>query len=96
MSCISSTERARIVAQITTKEAQLAALNTAYTAALTASEIKSYKFDTGEGSQSTTRRDPAELYSQIRQIEMQLDRLYRRLNGGGIVNLNMRRRSYVR
>lgn len=96
MSCITSAERARIVAQINTKQAQLEAANAAYTAALSNVEIQTFRFDSGEGSQSTTRRKPAEISSEITRLESELNRLYRRLDGGGIVNMNLRRRRYGR
>lgn len=83
--------RARIEAQITSKTEQLAAVNTAYLNSLTNAEIQTYTLDTGEGKQSTTRRKPEELQRAIRILETDLERLYRRLNGGGLVNMNLRR-----
>ena len=91
MAYLSATDRARIEAQIVTKTAQLDAANTALTAALANVEISSYKFESGEGSQSASRRKPAEIQESIRQLENQIDRLYNRLSGTGIVNMNLRR-----
>jgi hypothetical protein len=93
MSCITSTERARIVTAITTKETQLAAVNAAYLESLTNAEIQTFTFDSGEGKQSTTRRKPGELADAINRLESEINRLRRRLTGGGIVNMNLRRRS---
>jgi hypothetical protein len=91
MAFISATARARIEAQIATKEAQLAAANTAYTAALGSGDVESYSLDTKEGKQATTLRSPAVLLKAIQQLESEINRLYRRLEGGGICNLNLRR-----
>ena len=96
MSCITSTERARIVAQITLKQSQLDAANSAYTAALANVEVQTIRFDSGEGSQTTTRRKPSEISAEITRLESEINRLYRRLEGGGIVNMNLRRRGYGR
>jgi hypothetical protein len=95
MSYLSSAIRTRIEQQIATKTAQLDAANTAYTAALANSEIQTFTLDTGEGKQSSTRRNPKQLLEVIRLLESDLDRLYRRLNGGGIVNMNLRRRGWA-
>lgn len=96
MAYLTSTLRARLQSQITAKEAQLAALNASYTAALENVEVSGYKLETGEGAQSASRRKPEEIYRSIRSLEADLDRLYRRLEGTGVVNFNLRRRSYVR
>lgn len=91
MAYLSSTDRARITAQIATKEAQLAAANAAYLDALTNAEVSSYKLDTGEGSQMVSRRNPTQLQKVINQLEAEIERLYRRLNGSGLCNMNLRR-----
>lgn len=96
MSCITSTQRAIIQARLDKKEAQLSALNDAYDESIENFGIKSFKFDSGEGSQSTTFRGPEEISREINRLETEINRLRRRLSGTGIVNLNLRRRSYVR
>lgn len=90
--CLTDARRARIKARITQKEAQLTALNTSYDAAISKSEISQYRFDSGEGSQSAKRRDPADILKSIASLESQLEYLYRQLNGGGLVRMNLRRR----
>lgn len=67
----------------------------AYEASLTDGDIAKYRLDTGSGSggeQETTLRSPAVLLQQIDTLEKQIDRLYRQLEGGGVVNMNLRRR----
>ena len=90
MSYLNSGERTRILALISTKETQLTAANTMLTEAL-ATDVQSYSFDSGEGKQSTTRRKISEIQQTIRSLEAELDRLYRRINGTGIVTMNLRR-----
>lgn len=86
-----STLYERIQAQITEKETQLTAANAALTRALEDAEVQSYAFDSGEGKQSATRRSPSELRTLIQGLESDLNRLYNRLSGGGIVRMNLRR-----
>lgn len=92
MGYIHPTELARIQAQIATKEAQLTAANDALTAALEAGDVQSYKFDSGEGSQSASRRGLKELTDMVTRLEQELNRLYNRVNGTGLVTMNLRRR----
>ena len=54
-------------------------------------DVLNYKFDSGEGSQSTVFRSVSEVSRTIRQLESQIDRLYRELLGHTIVNVNLRR-----
>lgn len=92
MSYLSPLNRQRILAQIATKETQLELANTAYSAALASGDTESYLFDSKEGKQSTTLRSPSVLFSQIQRLEADLDRLYRRLSGTGVITMNLRRR----
>lgn len=91
MVCISSATLARIQAQITVKEAQLAVANEAYLKALGSADTESYTFDSKEGKQATTLRSPSVISNEIKKIEAELNRLYNRLSGTGIVNMNLRR-----
>ena len=92
MSCLSSRIRARIQASIVKLEAQLVLANAAYDLALGSADVQAYEFDSKEGRQETTLRSPSVIAKEIDRIEAKLDRLYRRLEGGGIVNMNLRRR----
>lgn len=95
MSCLSTKRRARLQARITLREAQLVAANAAYDASLTDADVSKYRLDTGGGAggeQETALRSPAVLLGMVNALESQLDRMYRQLEGGGIVNMNLRRR----
>jgi len=89
MSYLTAAQIARIKARITVKEAALAGLDAAYTDAQT--KIKEYRFDSGEGSQRVMHRDLAEFSRQIAVLESEIDALYRRLDGTGVVNMGLRR-----
>lgn len=92
MGYLSSARKARIKARIVTKEAQLTAARTAYDAALASADTESYKFDSREGRQETVLRSPSVIAREIDRLESEIDRLYRKLEGGGLVSLNLRRR----
>lgn len=88
---INSGERARIIEEVTELDAQISALNTAYTASLSTSGTESYSVDTGQGRQSLKRRDPESLFKQINNLRIRRKRLIQELNGSINVNLRMRR-----
>ena len=95
MSCLSTARKARIQARITRLEALLVLAYASYEAAITDGNISKYRLDTGGGAggeQETALRSPAILLDQINQLEASLERLYRKLEGGGVVNMNLRRR----
>lgn len=82
----------RIQASITAKESQLALARTAYERLLTDGDTESYLFDSREGKQATTLRSPSVLAKEITRLEAEIDRLYRRASGTGLVNMNLRRK----
>jgi len=88
---INSTRNARIRARIETKESQLTAAETALENAMT--EIESYSLNTGEGTQTTKHRKIEDLLEAIRILESEIDKLYRKLNGTGLINMNLRRKN---
>ena len=90
MVCISTTELARINARITTYETLLTAADAAVLAAQT--DVESYRFDSGEATQQTKRRKLKDLLNNVESIEAILRRLNQRLNGTGVINLNLRRK----
>lgn len=83
------TRRTRMLAAIATREADLVALNTAYTEALTS--YRSYKLDTGGAEQQMMQRQIKELSEERTKLEKEIDALYRKLEGRGITSLKMRR-----
>lgn len=59
------------------------------------SSVKSYKFDSGDGSQSAVRRDFSEIQTQIEKLEATLARIQGELAGVGILSLKLRRKTPV-
>ena len=91
MTYLSSEKRAELEA----KKARLETLlNEAYDTyeSMLGSKNKSYRFDSGEGSQSATKHTLKEMTDTIEHLEAHLDHICRRLRGGLVVNLNVRRK----
>jgi len=93
MACITPARRTQLLTKISRLESQLETLYTAYETMIS-SGVSSYKFDSGEGSQSTNYRSLKEVSNEIERIESQIEKAYKQLNGGGIVNMNLRRKNY--
>jgi len=89
MSALTPAQEARVRELIAEKEAQLVTVRTAYTTAV--SEVESYTFNSGSASQSVKRQKLETLSEEQQRLEDQLDSLYRKLEGGGLANMNMRR-----
>lgn len=87
-----STRRASLIRQ---RDKIIAALDVLYDQLTdaTTSSVKSYKFDSGDGSQSTVRRDFSEIQNQIDKLEATLARIQGELSGVGILSLRLRRKS---
>ena len=90
MPCLTTAQRARILAQIAQKQIQLVIVNTTYTEAL-ADASENYKFDSNEGAQSMKNRKLSDLKDQIDSLQGEIDQLYRRLTGRGLVSMRLRR-----
>jgi hypothetical protein len=84
--------RAFLLNQITIIDAQILLAQTAFTASLEANEIEEYRFDSAEASQRAKMRDPDKLFSQIESLYKRRAAIVSRLNGTGIVNMNLRRK----
>jgi len=90
MTCITSSTKTRLEARLAVKIAQLEKADEAYDASLT--EVEEYRLNTGEGTQQMKYRDLKGLEDTISRLEAQIDAIYRRLEGKGIMNLNLRRK----
>ena len=92
MACIPTWRYNELIAQKATLEAQIAAINTAITSAAGNSEIESYKFEDGGGSQQVKRQSIEKIIKTQTLLQAQLDRVNRILNGSGMTNMSQRRR----
>ena len=70
----------------------LTALNASFIDA-SESGVESYAFDSGEGSQRTTRRKLSEIRAQIRNLEAEEESIINELYGMGLVNVRLRRKT---
>lgn len=95
MACLTSTERASILASIAEKEDQLTKANETYTALLQRTHDE-YRFNSGEGSEWVVARKLKDLQEAIEFLERSINLLYRRLNHKGVVAINLRRKQYGR
>ena len=92
MGCLPTWRRTQLKARLAVKKTQLIALYAEYDKAIANIEVQSYKFDSGEGSQQTKRRAPEEIAKAIERLEKEIDSITSKLNGTGIVSMNLRRR----
>ena len=92
MGCLTSSQVATIQAEITTLNTQITAAEAAYLSALGNSEIETYRFDSGDGSQRADRRKPKEIREEIESLQATRTRLQRKLSGTSNLNMNLRRR----
>ncbi len=78
----------RIQARITALEAQQIAIDAAIAAG---NELGEYRFDSGEGSQRVRYRSLKGMTDASYNLDRLIEHLYRKLQGTGIVNMNLRR-----
>ena len=90
MSNLTAAERARILALIEQKEAQLVVANETYLALL-GNDTSEYRFDSGEGSQRAKRVELNDMKDQIDSLQAEIDGYYRRLETTGLMNITLRR-----
>lgn len=91
MSINDPTYRADLEARLAAKRAQLL-LTQAALEELIPQNIEEYKLDTGEMEQRARRRKVKELQELQESLESEIDSIYRRLNGGALVSMNLRRK----
>lgn len=93
MACIPTWKYNQLIAQKTVLEAQLTALQTAIISAAGNSEIESYTFEDGGGTQKVKRQSIEKTIKTQTLLQSQLDRINRILNGSGLVNASLRRQT---
>lgn len=81
----------RIQARIVSKEASLAVLEDTLAKA-SERHVLSYRLGSGDGATSVENRSLHEIRNNIRILENEIDALYRKLNGSGVVNMQLRRK----
>ena len=86
------TRKSRLRAQLAKVQTALASLYEQL-AEQSASSVQSYQFDSGDGSQRTTRRKLSEIQDQIERLEATEDWLTRELGGLGLVVTQLRRKN---
>ena len=94
MPCLPLSIQNRVKSKIARKEVQLDTLNKTYDKLIDpdgTGDIESYKFDSGTASQSAKLRNPEDVAKEISRLEKEIEALYRKLSGRGLVNQNMRR-----
>ena len=77
------------------KEASLELAYSTYDELLSESN-ESYRFDSGEGSQSTKKKKLEEFKKQIDSLEAEADGIRRRLSGLGLTRITLNRRRSCR
>ena len=85
------TRRQQLVDRLARREASLALAEATYNDLLNTG-VESYRFNSTEGEQQAKRRKLNEIKRQIDELTSEIDSLQRKLNGGGLVNLGLRRR----
>ena len=94
MSCLTSSQRTAITAEIADIDEMITAIKAAYLSSLGNSEVEEYRFGSGagEGLQQAKRRSPKQLKEQWDDLKSERARLQRALNGTSNTNMNLRRR----
>ena len=92
MAYVTSDRLTRLRARIAAKEAALSVLDDALTEA--AIPVQSHRLANGEGATSSEYRSIHEIRNNIRILEKEIEHLYRKIDGTGVVNFKMRRKIF--
>ena len=84
--------KSRLRAQLAKVQAALASLYEQLTEQ-SASSVQSYQFDSGDGSQRTTRRKLSEIQDQIERLEATEEHLINELYNMGLTSVQVRRKN---
>ena len=94
MTCLPSSIKTEIQDRLAKNRITLEKAETALNNTLDA-EVESYKFDSGEGSQSVKRRKLSDLQDLVERLRALIQRDESLLIGAGITTINLRRKNYV-
>lgn len=86
------TRKSRLRAQLAKVQTALASLYDQLTEQ-SASSVQSYQFDSGDGSQRTTRRKLSEIQDQIEKLEATEEHLINELYNMGLTSIQVRRKN---
>ncbi len=90
MAYLSPKTRADLIARREKYQAELDLAHEAYLKTLTPNE--SYEFDDGAaGRQKAKRHKPSVISQEIERLEAAIDKIDRKLTGGGLVSIQVRR-----
>jgi hypothetical protein len=81
----------RLQARIAAKETLLGEMETALSAGL-AEGVKEYSFSSGPGDEKIVNFSPTSLRKQISILEKEIEHLYAKIEGTGVVNVRLRRK----
>jgi hypothetical protein len=84
--------KARLKAQLAQIQAALTSLYTQL-GEQAVSSVQSYQFDSGDGSQRTTRRKLSEIQDQIERLEATEEHLINELYNMGLTSVQVRRKN---
>jgi Skp family chaperone for outer membrane proteins len=86
------TRKSRLQAQLVKVQAALTSLYDQLTEQ-SASSVQSYQFDSGDGSQRTTRRKLSEIQDQIERLEATEEHIINELYNMGLTSIQVRRKN---